>query len=94
MDWIQFLQIICVPAFVIPILIKWAPFATQPFKRRFFKTCFHGLSVGWFFYKLGEQWREIKTTKVTLTNVQKAKTIRDNVVNVDRIRRLHDKYKR
>lgn len=31
MDWIQFLQIICVPAF------------------------------GWFFYKLGEQRREIKS---------------------------------
>ena len=31
MDWIQFLQIICVPAF------------------------------GWFFYKLGEQRKEIKT---------------------------------
>lgn len=33
MDWIQFLQIICVPAF------------------------------GWFFYKLGEQRREIKSVE-------------------------------
>ncbi len=33
MDWIEFLQIICVPAF------------------------------GWFFYKLGEQRKEIKTVE-------------------------------
>lgn len=30
----------------------------------------------------------------TLENVQKAKTIRENVVDIDRIRQLHDKYKR
>ena len=39
MDWIQFLQIVCVPAF------------------------------GWFFYKLGEQRREIKTIERDLNGL-------------------------
>ena len=42
MDWIQFLQIICVPAF------------------------------GWFFYKLGEQRREIKSVERDLNEFKVA----------------------
>ena len=42
MDWIQFLQIICVPAF------------------------------GWFFYKLGEQRREIKSIEKDLNEFKLA----------------------
>jgi hypothetical protein len=42
MTWIQFLQIICVPAF------------------------------GWFFYKLGEQRREIKTVERDLNDFKVA----------------------
>ena len=42
MDWIQFLQIICVPAF------------------------------GWFFYKLGEQRKEIKTLERDLNEFKVA----------------------
>ena len=42
MDWIQFLQIICVPAF------------------------------GWFFYKLGEQRREIKSVERELNEFKVA----------------------
>lgn len=42
MDWIQFLQIVCVPAF------------------------------GWFFYKLGEQRREIKTIERDLNEFKVA----------------------
>ena len=42
MDWIQFLQIICVPAF------------------------------GWFFYKLGEQRKEIKTVEKDLNEFKVA----------------------
>ncbi len=45
-------------------------------------------------YQKGKQKEQIKTMKGTLENVQKAKTIRDNVVDIDRIHRLHDKYKR
>ena len=42
MDWIQFMQIICVPAF------------------------------GWFFYKLGEQRREIKSVERDLNEFKVA----------------------
>lgn len=42
MDWIQFLQIICMPAF------------------------------GWFFYKLGEQRREIKSVERDLNEFKVA----------------------
>ena len=42
MDWIQFLQIICVPAF------------------------------GWFFYKLGEQRKEIKSLERDLNEFKVA----------------------
>ena len=45
-------------------------------------------------YQKGKHKEQVKTMKGTLENVQKAKTIRDNVVDIDRIRRLHDKYKR
>lgn len=45
-------------------------------------------------YQKGKQKEQIKTMKGILENVKKAKTIRDNVVDIDRIRRLHDKYKR
>ncbi len=45
-------------------------------------------------YQKGKQKEQIKTMKGTLENVQKAKTIRDNVADIDRIRRLHNKYKR
>ena len=45
-------------------------------------------------YQKGKQKEQIKTMKGTLENVQKAKAIRDNVADIDRIRRLHDKYKR
>lgn len=45
-------------------------------------------------YQKGKQKEQIKTMKGTLDNVQKAKTVRNNVVDIDRIRRLHDKYKR
>ena len=45
-------------------------------------------------YQKGKHKEQVKTMKGTLENVQKAKTIRDNVVDIDRIRRLHNKYKR
>ena len=45
-------------------------------------------------YQKGKQKEQIKTMKGSLEHVQKAKKIRDNVVNIDCIRRLHDKYKR
>lgn len=43
-------------------------------------------------HQKGKHKEQVKTMKGTLENVQKAKTIRDNVVDIDRIRRLHDKY--
>ncbi len=45
-------------------------------------------------YQKGKQKEQIKTMKGTLDNVKQAKTVRDNVIDIDRIRRLHDKYKR
>ena len=45
-------------------------------------------------YQKGKHKEQVKTMKGTLENVQKAKTVRDNVVDIDRIRRLHAKYKR
>ena len=45
-------------------------------------------------YQKGKHKEQVKTMKGTLANVQKAKTIRDNIIDIDRIRRLHDKYKR
>ncbi len=45
-------------------------------------------------YQKGKHKEQVKTMKGTLENVQKAKTIRDNIVDIDRIRRLHNKYKR
>lgn len=45
-------------------------------------------------YQKGRHKEQIKTMKGTLENVQKAKTIRDNVADIDRIHRLHNKYKR
>lgn len=57
-------------------------------ERTFFRF---SLLVG---YQKGKHKEQVKTMKGTLENVQKAKTIRDNVVDIDRIRRLHDKYKR
>ncbi len=45
-------------------------------------------------YQKGKQKEQIKTMKGTLNNVKQAKTVRNNVVDIDRIRRLHDKYKR
>ncbi len=45
-------------------------------------------------YQKGRQTEQINTMKGTLKNVQKAKTVRNNVIDIDRIRRLHEKYKR
>lgn len=45
-------------------------------------------------YQKGKHKEQVKTMKGTLENVQKAKKIRDNIVDIDRIRRLHNKYKR
>lgn len=45
-------------------------------------------------YQKGKQKEQIETMKGTLENVRKAKTVRNNVVDIDRIRQLHDKYKR
>ena len=42
----------------------------------------------------GKETEQVKTMKGTLENVQEAKTIQDNVVDIDRIRQLHNKYKR
>ena len=39
-------------------------------------------------------WKDILANEKTFENVQKAKTVRDNVVDIDRIHRLHNKYKR
>lgn len=54
-----------------------------------------GLGLLYLFgYQKGKQKEQVKTMKGTLKNVQKAKTVRDNVVSIDRIKRLHNKYKR
>ncbi len=45
-------------------------------------------------YQKGRHKEQTKTMKGTLENVRKAKTVRNNVVDIDHIRRLHDKYKR
>lgn len=42
----------------------------------------------------GKQTEQIKTTKGTLTNVQKAKNARDKLSDPAYVKRLHDKYKR
>ena len=45
-------------------------------------------------YQKGKHKEQVKTMKGTLENAQKAKTIRDNVVDIGRIRWLYDKYQR
>lgn len=45
-------------------------------------------------YQKGKSSEKIKTMKGTLTNVQKAKTARESLADSERIKRLHDKYKR
>ena len=45
-------------------------------------------------YQKVKHKEQVKTMKGTLENVQKAKIIRDHVIDIDRIRRLHNKYKR
>ena len=42
----------------------------------------------------GKQTEQIKTTKGTLTNVQKAKNARSKLSDPAYVKRLHDKYKR
>ncbi len=45
-------------------------------------------------YQKGKHKEQVKTMKGTLENVQKAKRSRDSLADPERVKRLHDKYKR
>lgn len=72
MDWIKFLEMICLPILVIPILLfKMGPFRHVRFKRRFMLV-FTNYRLGWFFYKLGDLRRELNDFKVQVARGHEA----------------------
>lgn len=45
-------------------------------------------------YQKGKQKEQVKTMKGTLENVKTAKNSRDSLADPERVKRLHNKYKR